>query len=462
MRIAITIFFLFLLSACHARTADQAYKEGKYLESISLLTASIDEKGQAKFDKGRAEKLRTIVSNVMAHYEADLAHTANTDYQHRINAYQSLLKMKMMLSDRFYSQTVSFFNDKYDIKKLEETIAKQYYDYGNSITGTDSESYRKRADLYQKGFEQYNYKNIENLYKNAKTKYMQLAAKDYYNQGKMLEQQGNYKAAAEAFNNASEVYQPLGKYKDSGKLAVDNDRKHCAQEAEKYYQQAQQLANTATHRYEFREVAKYYAWAASAYRQYGAYRDATFQSDKYTNKGIVRIYYNSTELRSYVRDILRKDFIQFVIYNPSEADVIMRIKSNVEFSDLGQSVNNQTRTEKVFDKFIEMVDDNGNKNQVKTYKDQQYNLQTVTHSNKLTLTTEIEAHGAYSYSRSFNIEQTSARYDYIYSGNVPSKLRNYSEGSLQTRERLLELAQKQQLKEVKLRLEDILRDLSYL
>lgn len=462
MRIAITMLFIFLLTACHVRTAEQAYKEGKYLESISLLTRSIEEKGEAKFDKDKAEKLITMVSNIMAHYETNLANTPSNDYKNRIDIYQCLLKMKMMLRDRFYSQTVSFFNDKYDITKLEQTIAKQYYDYGNSIAGKDSQSYQQKAELYQKGLELYNYKNIEALYKNANTKYMHLAAKEYYDQGKILEKQGDYKAASDAFNNAAAVYKPLGKYKDSDKLSIDNDRKYSQQQAEIAYDQAQQLAKTAIHRYQFREVAQYYASAVSAYRQYGYFRDATSQAEKYKKKGKIKIYYNSSELKSYVLDILSKDFIEFIIYEPSQADVTIRVKTNVEFSDLGQSVNNETKTEKVFDKYVEITDENGNKNQIKTYKDQPFNLQTVTHSNKLTLTTEIEAHGIYSYSKSFNIVKTSAKHDYIYSGNVPANLRNYSEGTLQSKDSLLQAAKEQQLTELKVYLEDMVRDLSYL
>lgn len=46
-----------------------------------------------------------------------------------------------MLNDCFFSQTVTSFDDKYTIEQLEQTIAKQYYEYGKSITGTDSQSY---------------------------------------------------------------------------------------------------------------------------------------------------------------------------------------------------------------------------------------------------------------------------------------------------------------------------------
>jgi len=37
MRTIIAIFFIFLLTACHTRTAEDAFKEGRYIESINLL-----------------------------------------------------------------------------------------------------------------------------------------------------------------------------------------------------------------------------------------------------------------------------------------------------------------------------------------------------------------------------------------------------------------------------------------
>lgn len=49
-------FLIFLLTACYTRTGDDAYKEGKYLESISLLATGIEEKGERKFDKDSAKK----------------------------------------------------------------------------------------------------------------------------------------------------------------------------------------------------------------------------------------------------------------------------------------------------------------------------------------------------------------------------------------------------------------------
>ncbi|TSJ92236.1 hypothetical protein FPQ14_03035 [Gilliamella apicola] len=461
MRTIIAIFFIFLLTACHTRTAEDAFKEGSYIESINLLTASLDEKGPAKFDQNDAKRLQTIVSSVMQFYEKDLNHFHKYDYPQKIDAYKHLLTMKEILSNRFYSDQISFFNDKYDIRQLKQTLAKEYYDYGNYISGTDSESYRTKAELYKNSLSYDNYKNAATLYKNANTKYMQMAAKNYYEQGKQFEQQGNYKAASEAFSQASSVYKPLGKYKDSDKQAIDNDKKYCTQQAEEAYQEAKQLAMNATKRYEYREVAKYYARAASIYRPYGQYLDASSLAETYEKKGLIKVYCYSSSFIEEIRNQLSANYIKFVNYS-RDADLDIKIDYDSDFVDHGKSVENENKIEQVFDKYVEVEDKDGNKLQVKTYKDQKYNLQTVTYKNKLTLTAKMEVHGIYSYSKSFEVEETSVKHDYIYSGDVPSRFYNHSDGRLKSEDDLYTPAKSNLLTEVKSKLDDIAKDLSYL
>ena len=461
MRTIIAIFCIFLLTACHTRTAEDAFKEGRYIESINLLTASLDEKGPAKFDQEDVKRLQTIVSSVMQFYEKDLNHFHKYDYPQKIDAYKHLLTMKEILSHRFYSDHISFFNDKYDIRQLKQTLAKEYYDYGNYITGTDSESYRTKAELYKNSLSYDNYKNAATLYKNANTKYMQMAAKSYYEQGKQFEQQGNYKAAAQAFNQASSIHKPLGKYKDSDKRAIDNDKKYATQQAEEAYREAKQLAMNATKRYEYREVAKYYARAASIYRPYGQYFDASSLAETYERKGIIKVYCYSSYFIDEIRNRLNANYIKFVNYS-RDADIDIKIDYDDDFVSHGKSVENETKIEKIFDKYVEVEDKDGNKTQVKTYKDQRYNLQTVTHSNKLTFTTSIEAHGIYSYSKSFKVEETSFKYDYIYSGDVPARFYNHSNGRLKSKDELYTQGKRNLLTQVNSILDNIAKDLSYL
>ncbi|WP_179854723.1 hypothetical protein [Gilliamella sp. wkB171] len=459
MRLTIAIFLIFLLTACHTRTADDAYKEGKYLESISLLTTSIEEKGESKFDKDSAEKLRTLVSNITAHYETSLANTAATDYQTRIDIYQSLLKMKMMLRDRFYSQTVSFFNDKYNIEQLEQTIAKQYYDYGNSITGTDSQSYLQKATLYQKGLEHYNYKNIQTLYQNANTKYMQVAAKEFYDFGKKMAQDGQYKNAAEAFSNASQVYQPLGKYKDSDKLFTYYDKKYRTQEAENFYRQGEELMKTANRHATYRQAAEYYSSAASIYRPYGAFRDASYKAQQCAQRGVVTVNYRGTIFDSEVRSALNSNYISFYGSNP---DVIINITQKEDFSDSGETVNNESKSETIVEKMVDVTDDKGNTVKKPIYKEQKFNLKTITHSNRLRVTTYINVSGAFSYSQQFDVEQSSSKIDYIYSGDVPHNYHNQTKGTLETKSSLANKIQDQQRSQLKSYLSQIAGTISSL
>ena len=201
MRIIIACLLMFLLMSCsHERTSQDAYAEGSYLESINLLAAKIEEKSEVNFKQTDAEKLSNLVNDVMNKYEDELASTNNTDYKKRIEIYQKLLEMNKRLTNRFYSTELVSFLDKYPDESLRQIIAKDFYDYGNSITGTDSDSYHTKAELYKSGLSYYSYKNIATLYKNANTKYMQIAAKDFYEQGKDFEKQKDYKAAAEAFS----------------------------------------------------------------------------------------------------------------------------------------------------------------------------------------------------------------------------------------------------------------------
>ena len=461
MRTIIAIFCIFLLTACHTRTAEDAFKEGRYIESINLLTASLDEKGPAKFDQEDVKRLQTIVSSVMQFYEKDLNHFHKYDYPQKIDAYKHLLTMKEILSNRFYSDQISFFNDKYDTRQLKQTLAKEYYDYGNYITGTDSESYRTKAELYKNSLSYDNYKNAATLYKNANTKYMQIAAKDFYEQGKDFEKQKDYKAAAEAFSQASSVYQPLGKYKDSDKRAYDNGKKYATLMAEVAYQEAKMLAKSASKRVDFRTVGEYYRQAANVYSRFGRYKDAASLANTYKDKGVISVYCDAYEYCPDIRSAFSADYITFV-GSPNYADIKIRVASNSYYSHPQVSVSNETKFEKIFDKYVQQTDDQGHTTQVETFKELTYYQQTAIIRNSLTLSTEISVTGLLNSSRSFNIEKSSEKYEYIYSGNVPSHIHNYNEGTLDSQSDLQQRAKSEQSAELRSKLESIVQELSYL
>ena len=168
MRIYLILFCVVILTACaFERTADQAYKEGKYLESISLIIAYVEEKGEQKLDADDLTHFRQLVSDVMGHYENRLLTADRNDHNSRIESLVALLNMKSQLANRFFSQQVSFFNNKYDFFSLRKAIAEEYYLWGNAVTCESSSCYSMRADLYKKGLEYYKYNDIENLYQKA-------------------------------------------------------------------------------------------------------------------------------------------------------------------------------------------------------------------------------------------------------------------------------------------------------
>ena len=463
IRIIIAGLLMFLLMSCtHERTSQDAYAEGNYLESINLLAAKIEEKSEENFKQTDAAQLCQLVTDVMNKYEDELANTNNTDYKKRIEIYERLLEMNKRLTNRFYSAELVNFFDKYPAESLRQIIAKDFYDYGNSITGTDSDSYHTKAELYKSGLSYYSYKNIATLYKNANSKYMQIAAKDFYDQGRNFEKQKDYNAASEAFSQASSVYQPLGKYKDSDKRAYDNAKKHATLMAEEAYQKGKNLAKGADRRSTFRSVGEYYRQAADVYSRFGRYKDAASLAEKYHNKGLISVYFHSDDLCSDVGSAFSADYLYFVS-SLSSADVIISVTCNSRYYSPQQSYNMEIKREKVFDKYVEQTDDQGHTTQVETFKEVSYNESTRTYRNSLTLSTEVSVRGLISSSSSFTIEKSSEKYEVNYwGGDVPSHVHDYNEGVLESPDELEQRAKSEQSSQLRSIIESIVKDLSYL
>ena len=344
MRIIIASLLMFLLVSCtHERTSQNAYAEGNYLESINLLAAKIEEKSEANFKQTDAEKLSKLVNDVMNKYEDELASTTNTDYKKRIEIYEKLLEMNKRLSNRFYSTELVNVLDKYPAESLRQNIAK-----------------------------------------------------DLYDQGVNFETQNDYKAAAEAFSQASSVYQPLGKYKDSDKRAYNNGKKQATLMAEEAYQQAKMLSEIAMQRLEFRQIAKYYEQAVDAYRHYGRYKDATSLANTYKRKGIIKVYCYASEYCSEVKLLLNKDYVTFVS-SPVGADLKIKITVDKEYNSTRSQID-IPNTRKVFDKYIEHIDAQGNSIQIPTLKDETYYTKLDTTNNILSLKTVVMMKGLIDFS----------------------------------------------------------------
>lgn len=442
MKKLLVIFFAFLLIAC-ARTAEDAYKEGKYMESIDLITQHIEGKGQSQVSKDDLDRFRQIVSNVSAHYEDNLLKADLTDYQKRIESYESLLNMRNKFNNQFYSQQVDFFNNKYSINELRQLIAKEYYLYGNSINATDGDSYLVKATLYRKGMEQYKYKDIDALYKKTNTKYMQVAANEYYQKGKELAEVESYKDAADYFSKAAAVYKPLGKYKDSENLSNLYNKKYRSSEAQEYYDEAKSIGEYAKTRREYRKMAALYEHAESVYGTYGSYRDASSLASKYKQKGMIKIYVPQSEYKSMIEKEVNADYVTFVS-SQSASDIMIQVTNREKYEEEPQHSNTQAMSENIVDKTITTTNDQGVAETKDTYKTYYFNLKTTENSNSLVLMTSIKVTGIYNYANSFETKKESEVIQYEYSGNVPAKYKNYSSGKYLSQRKLSKKALEKQ------------------
>ncbi|MBC9131132.1 hypothetical protein FcAc13_07395 [Frischella sp. Ac13] len=442
MRIIFLVCCILMLSACiSSRQAEQAYKKGNYLKSIDLIAAFVEEKGEAKLDANDLTRFRQIVGDVAAHYENALLSADRTNYGSRIQSYEALLKMKVRLSERFFSQQISFFNNKYSIIGLRKAIAEEYYSWGNAVTCQSSACYAMRAEKYQKGSEYYKYRDIETLHQQANNQYMQVAAQEFYELGKYYADSGSFQLAAEKFAAASKVYKPLGKYKDSDQLFVVYDKKYRTKEAKEHFQQAQAIIAKANSRYDYRKIAKLFQYAAEIYQPYGDYQNARALAKQYQQKGIIKVYVSSG-YQSLASNSFFNDYYQFV-YTPSQADVVINIEFRSHYQNTSPPLHITSMNENLIEKTIHVTNANGDIEKKDIYKTYYFNLETQTYSNELQINMNINVNGLYIYHDSQNFISRSMMNKYNYTGDVPAKYHNYTSGEYLTHEQLYQQGLKQ-------------------
>lgn len=408
IRNLIVVLLMFWLASCsHTRTYEEAYNEGYYLQSINILALNIEQKGIAKFKQEDAEHLRNLVNRVMVKYEADLADSAANDYEDKISTYNKLMEMHDRLSNQFYSPELSFFLDKYTSSKLKQDIAKVYYDQANSIVAKDSESYKKKAELYKQGLDIYDYKDINASYKKANNRYLQLVAQEYYKIGQQAARKKDYHQAAAAFNKAAEVYSPIGHYKDSEKLANYYIKIFKTQIAISSYAEGEQIAKKASSRADYRNAAYQYQKASNTYPN-GSYRDASKKAEVYAEKGRITVYFNvNGGMQSRIMDAIRDQGIVTTTDDSNASQVNVRLRFDENYSDQGGSVKNETKK-------------NGEKD---------YNLKIETLMNKITVTAYLNVTGLISYDKTFRVEKNSMQVNYSYTGDKPSYEFDHQDGN---------------------------------
>lgn len=454
MRNFVIFCCIIFLTACSMKmTAERAYKKGKYLESINIMAKYVEEKGEKKLKPDDLASFRQLVANVMTHYENNLLTADRSDHKSRINSYIALLNMKSRLSNRFFSQQLSFFNNKYESMTLKKNIAEEYYLWGKEITCQTSSCYAMRAENFKNGLEYYNYKDIEKLYQQANTKYMQIAAKEYYDLGKQYAETDSFKLAADNFAKASQVYKPLGKYKDSDQLFTTYDKEYRTQEARAHYEQAQSILTYANTRYHYRQIAQLFNYAAEIYLPYGDYLGAATFAQQYYEMGIIRIYIDP-EYRNLAAKTFTNNYYQFV-NSPWQADIAININIQNYYKDTSLQPHISSMSENIIEKTIDVTNADGTTGKKDIYKTYHFNLETYNYSNEMRFSAHINVNGLFYYNDSEDFITRSDKTKYVYTGDVPAKYRNYSKGKFISRERLYDDGLEQSMDYIKEKLNNI-------
>lgn len=438
-RLSFFILTILLLSGCAIQQAENAYKSGNYQETVSIIADYLDKKG-ALPNESDSESMFSMMNNIVISYENKIATASDGDYGTKISAYDHLLSMRKRLNNRFYDDQIRFLTGKYSVEQLNKNIAEQYYLKGKSIKPSGKDSYLAIANAFSSGAEYYDYQDIKQLRDSHYKKYATLNAGDFYQLGLAAIKTQDYASAAKAFFSAEEAYRQYGSYKDSSSLAVKYDKQDRKQASDQHYKDAVALSRTAISKYDYRRVAEKYSEAYKAYAKYGQVNDAQLQMNKYSSKGQVRVYIVADSgLQTKVEKELNYTFIDFTS-SAASADVVINLSMDSDY----KKEHEKRRTEALSENIVvshEMVkNDKGELEKKNVYKEYKFNRKELENRNRLNLTARLNVSGAFSYQNSYEEKASSYYTEFSYSGDVPKKYRDYSEGRWKSEDQLYDEA----------------------
>lgn len=500
MRLLLIGLLSLLLTSCaviQRIQVEQAFKQSEYYKGIAILAKSYADK-PLPLNSGQKNYLIQKVNTLMRMAENGIQNAQPTDYDSKIKEYQLLLTIQTSLVDKPYGPSLTDFSHKYNETSLKKNLAQLYYEKASHYPTADSASYKKQAEFYHAGMKyDPDYQDIGKRYQAAMNQYYQTAAQEFYAAGKIAVSNQDYKTAAEQFRQAADVYQPLGKYKDSQALAVQYDKKYrtleaekyyneakksvgyqdykaaaekfkqaadiyrpigkykdsqtlaaqyekkyYGQEAEKYFSRAQSLVNSSSSKADYRRVATNYQLAADTYRAYGNYKNASALATKYERLGRVYVYIRNRLFENVIKNNISGDFIYYT-YSPSEADLIIDIRVHPyrPYRIERGSEQQESRQDKVKVGVNKVPAENGTYIPIPEYQYYNYTAHSRTTRNSFGLKARLMVSGVYSYEESYYSDVSSEETHYWYSGNTPpnKKLKN-TKGSLSSPAQLREEA----------------------
>ncbi|MCO6505236.1 MAG: hypothetical protein J6568_07465 [Snodgrassella sp.] len=504
-KVLVAFLYLFLVSCAMSVTPENKFEKGEYIAGVNILASNYDVKSARLKEKNKPWKdkdvayLKNTVNKLSVMAQENIVGAAATDYHTRIENYKLLLTMKTQLQNKSYSQFIEDFLTMHDEQVLKKKIAEQFYEQANAVVVNGSQDYLRKAKIYREGLSYYAYKDISKRAEDNQRLYYKTAAEEFYSQAKDNVNKQDYKQAAINFRKAHEVYLPLGKYKDSAKLAAVYEKKwrtieaenhyHTAQsivrnasnssdyrkaselfrqaadlyraygdyknsqkltviydkkwrtmDAEDSYQRGQEISRNATRLKDYRDASVYYSKAAQVYSPYGDYKGASQLADSHYKKGLVSIFINTDGIDSRdIRSELDKSFVRFVPTS-AQANLIIhvRTKGDYQINKEEAKVFNRTVHERVG---TEKVDDgNGNLIDRPVMKETAYVEYSQTTTNKAYIKAWVHIWGIYEQTKHYYGQSTSSETLHWFSNGAPARFKPYTKGRLSNKEKLFEQA----------------------
>lgn len=421
-----------ILSACQT-TADlamQAYERQDYVTSVIHYAQYAQQRGDNMTEKKRLT-FQSVVNHSVSHHETLLAEASRTDYPSRIIQLTALKTMRANLYAPIHQQLLPELMQRLSVAALTESLANDYYLLGKSITGSQRNDYKRRAEAYQNALKQMNpYKDSQALFSSNDKTYKGLLAEDLYQEGLALAKAKDHKAAASRLGRIAAIYAPYGDYKNTLALLKQYETIWRTAEYKTLMQQADTAVAKINSKRAARDVAAIYQSAVTVLSSYGDSKRAEQQASKYRQQGLVRVYVDDdskplmyTNAASQANYALSHAVLQpfmRLTKDRKEADVEVKIRLKERYERDGDAVDRSPQTLQIRDGNKTTTHADGSTTTEPNYLTKRFTKVTVSAENRYMVTIETTMSGLYEKKISDTVTATSEKKIVSHEGDVPS------------------------------------------
>ncbi|MDQ8954159.1 hypothetical protein RFH42_14505 [Acinetobacter rudis] len=417
------------LSACTLtlNKAMQGYEKGDYIASIQVITAKLDQKQGYPRDALKKSWMNAIDLSLN-----QLENLPNNTLDQKLQRLEKIYQARQLVNTGFYASEFSSFVQRYPLNQIQLDIAKLYYEKGNTIGLIDTDSYRLKAEMYERGLHYTNYLDMQSLATKYRKEYSTRRAEEYYSYALGAVKAKDYKAASEYFTQALTAYGNYGDYKDARQQFLKYDKMWRAIEAERLFLQATVKEKNALYKADYRGVSSLYNEAAQIYKPYGDYKNALNLAQLARSKSMITVSYSihqdrgedycgslySQRLSERFKSRVESKFgsYPFKLTNSYGANIQINIDYAAYFKEGRQEERNQVQS---------VLSAQGVENK--------FNQRTESKRNEYELRASVSARGDLRWDKNITKQVESEQHRIIYTGNVPDGYRDKTEGALKDR-----------------------------